>query len=257
MGKEYFRLVSSVFSQGYRQIENPEGEGHVKLKSMRSFQVFRILCFLLLISGIFSCSSAKPVIVERPISFGPDREALTISYLNTRYDLSVTSPEITPRMIVLHWTAIPTLKGSLEAFQPEKLPSARGDIQGGGALNVSAHYLIDRDGTIYHLLPDTIMARHTIGLNHCAIGIENVGGTADSPLTPEQEEANTRLVRSLVKTYPIEYLIGHYEYTAFEGHPLWLEKDSGYRTSKTDPGEKFMRKIRENLKNLSFKPVPQ
>lgn len=224
---------------------------------MKSFKVFKILWVLLLTVGIFGCSSVKPVIVERPISFGPDREALTISYLNTHYDLPANSPVIRPRMIVLHWTAIPTLEGSLEAFQPERLPSARGDIQGGGALNVSAHYLIDRDGTIYHLLPDTIMARHTIGLNHCAIGIENVGGTADTPLTPEQEEANTRLVRALVNTYPIEYLIGHYEYTAFEGHPLWLEKDSGYRTTKTDPGEEFMRKIRKNLKNLSFKPVPE
>lgn len=212
---------------------------------------------VLLAAGIQACSSTKPVIVERPISFGPDREALTISYLNTRYNLDVSSAVILPRMVVLHWTAIPTLEGSLEAFQPERLPTVRGDIQGGGALNVSAHYLIDRDGTIYNLLPDTIMARHTIGLNHCAIGIENVGGTAETPLTPEQEEANTRLVRFLAKNYPIEYLIGHYEYTAFETHPLWLEKDSGYRTTKTDPGEAFMRKIRKNLKNLSFKPVPQ
>lgn len=206
---------------------------------------------------VLSCSSTQPVILERPISFGPDRQALTIAYLQSRYDLPATTPVIKPRMVVLHWTAIPTLAGSFEAFQPERLPSARGDIQQAGALNVSAHYLIDRDGTIYHLLPDTLMARHTIGLNHCAIGIENVGGTEDTPLTPEQLEANTRLVRSLAKTYPIQYLIGHYEYTAFEGHPLWLEKDSGYRTTKTDPGEDFMRKVRNELSDLSFKPIPE
>jgi N-acetylmuramoyl-L-alanine amidase len=224
---------------------------------MKSISFYKILQIIVLISLVGGCSSVKPRIVERPIAFGPEREALTISYLQTRYDLPATTSSISPRMIVLHWTAIPTLEGSLEAFGPEKLPSARGDIQGGGALNVSAHYLIDRDGTIYQLLPDTLMARHTIGLNHCAIGIENVGGTAETPLTPEQEKANTILVRSLAKTYPIEYLIGHYEYTAFEGHPLWLEKDSQYRTSKTDPGEAFMKKVRSNLKDLSFKPVPQ
>ena len=160
-------------------------------------------------------------------------------------------------MVVLHWTAIPTLEGSLEAFQPERLPSARGDIQQAGALNVSAHYLVDRDGTIYQLLPDTVMARHTIGLNHCAIGIENVGGTPETPLTEAQLESNTLLVRFLAKKYPIEYLIGHYEYTAFEGHPLWLEKDSGYRTLKTDPGEAFMDQVRQNLSDLSFKPNPE
>ena len=122
---------------------------------------------------------------------------------------------------------------------------------------VSAHYLIDRDGTIYHLMPDTIMARHTIGLNHCAIGIENVGGTPQTPLTEAQFKSNAWLVRQLSGRYPIEYLIGHYEYTAFEGHPLWMEKDTGYRTEKTDPGPEFMRKIRRSLKDLSLKSTPE
>ncbi|MEJ2162330.1 MAG: peptidoglycan recognition family protein [Robiginitalea sp.] len=203
------------------------------------------------------CSTYRPVVVEKPIPFGPDRQQLTRDYLWEHYALSGTGVAIEPKMIVLHWTAIPTLEGSFEAFRPERLPSARGDIQGGGALNVSAHYLIDRDGTIYHLVPDTIMARHTIGLNHCAIGIENVGGTPETPLTREQFHANEWLVRDLTGKYPVEYLIGHYEYTNFEGHPLWLEQDSGYRTQKTDPGNKFMGRIRRSLSDLSFKPLPE
>jgi N-acetyl-anhydromuramyl-L-alanine amidase AmpD len=106
-------------------------------------------------------------------------------------------------------------------------------------------------------MPDTIMARHTIGLNHCAIGIENVGGTPQTTLTEAQFESNKWLVRQLADKYPIEYLIGHYEYTAFEGHPLWLEKDAAYRTEKTDPGPAFMRKIRRSLRDLDFKPIPE
>ncbi len=226
-------------------------------KLMRSRNLGKFLVVLALQALVLACAGSKPVVVDRPISFGPDRNALTISYLQDRYGLPAATPAINPRMVVLHWTAIPTLQGSLDAFEPERLPTARGDIQGAGALNVSAHYLVDRDGTIYQLLPDTVMARHTIGLNHCAIGIENVGGTPETPLTVSQLEANTRLVRSLAKTYPIEYVIGHYEYTAFVGHPLWLEKDSAYRTAKTDPGEDFMRAIRRNLSDLALKPVPQ
>ncbi len=226
-------------------------------KIYRLLRLHTLFALSVLLLGVMACGSTRPVIVERPISFGPDRQALTIAYLKSRYDLPATTPAITPRMVVLHWTAIPTLEGSLEAFQPERLPSARGDIQQAGALNVSAHYLVDRDGTIYQLLPDTVMARHTIGLNHCAIGIENVGGTPETPLTEAQLESNTLLVRFLAKKYPIEYLIGHYEYTAFEGHPLWLEKDSGYRTLKTDPGEAFMDQVRQNLSDLSFKPNPE
>ncbi|MDM9631754.1 N-acetylmuramoyl-L-alanine amidase [Robiginitalea aurantiaca] len=229
----------------------------MKRKIYRLLRLHTLFALSVLLLGVMACGSTRPVIVERPISFGPDRQALTIAYLKSRYDLPARTPAITPRMVVLHWTAIPTLEGSLEAFQPERLPSARGDIQQAGALNVSAHYLVDQDGTIYQLLPDTVMARHTIGLNHCAIGIENVGGTPETPLTEAQLESNTLLVRFLAKKYPIEYLIGHYEYTAFEGHPLWLEKDSGYRTLKTDPGEAFMDQVRQNLSDLSFKPNPE
>jgi N-acetylmuramoyl-L-alanine amidase len=157
---------------------------------------------------------------------------------------------------VLHWTAIPTLEGSYEAFYPARLPQSRGDITSAGALNVSAHYLIGRDGHIYNLMPDTLMARHVIGLNHCAIGIENVGGTPETPLTREQLQANIWLVRELSRKYPIRYLIGHSEYTRFEGHPLWKERDSGYRTEKTDPGPDFMKKVRKAVRDLSFEPIP-
>ena len=223
----------------------------MKNQNVLRFPVY-ILIFLLL-----GCSAYQPTVVERPLPFGDTRQELTREYLKERYGLPGADAGILPRMIVLHWTAIPTLQGSLEAFEPEELPGARGDIQSAGALNVSAHYLIDRDGTIYHLLPDTVMARHTIGLNHCAIGIENVGGTPDTPLTEAQFKSNAWLVRQLAGRYPIDYLIGHYEYTAFEGHPLWLEKDAGYRTEKTDPGSKFMSDIRRSLKDLSFKPVPE
>ncbi len=223
---------------------------------MKNQHVLRIPVYILIFL-LLGCSTYQPTVVERPLPFGETRQELTREYLKERYGLPGTDAGIRPRMIVLHWTAIPTLQGSLEAFEPEELPGARGDIQSAGALNVSAHYLIDRDGTIYHLMPDTVMARHTIGLNHCAIGIENVGGTSETPLTDAQFKSNAWLVRQLAGRYPIDYLIGHYEYTAFEGHPLWLEKDAGYRTEKTDPGSKFMRDIRRSLKDLSFKPVPE
>ena len=100
------------------------------------------------------------------------------------------------------------------------------------------------------------MARHVIGLNHCAIGIENVGGTAAYPLTDEQLASNILLVRKLAQNYSIEYLIGHYEYTLFPGHEFWLEKDENYRTEKEDPGTEFMDKVRAATIDLPFKELP-
>ena len=159
-------------------------------------------------------------------------------------------------MIVLHWTAIASLENSYEAFYETKLPNWRPDLENVSGLNVSSHFLVGQDGTIYRLMPETHMARHVIGLNHSAIGIENVGGTEDTPLTKAQLKANIKLVNYLNSKYDIEYLIGHYEYINFEGHELWLEKNESYRTTKTDPGEEFMEKVRKATKKLKFRPVP-
>ncbi len=203
-----------------------------------------------------SCSTPG-VVIDRPIEFDEQRIELTQEYLQQRYHLEQDSPEIVPKMIVLHWTAIPTLEKSFAAFEKSTLPDWRPDIKSVSGLNVSAHFLVDQDGTIYRLMPETTMARHVIGLNHCAIGIENVGGTQETPLTRKQLRANVWLVDHLAEKYAIEYVIGHHEYTRFEDHPLWLEVDSTYRTKKTDPGEKFMKKVRKATKRHNFKPVPK
>ena len=205
---------------------------------------------------VVSCSVSKEI-MDKPIIYNNERKEMTLKYLSDRYGLEQGTPEIVPKMIVLHWTVVPTLEKSYEAFEKPTLPNWRLDIKNVSGLNVSSQFLVDQDGTIYQLLPETTMARHVIGLNHCAIGVENVGGTEEMPLTKAQLKSNIWLVRYLASKYDIEYVIGHYEYTYFEGHPLWLEKDDGYRTIKTDPGPEFMRKVRKATKKLNFKPVPQ
>ena len=223
---------------------------------------FRTLAALLCCVVFMHCKPVKetvrsPKIVDKPIIFDETRKQLSLEYLKDRYGLEQSSPNIDPKMIVLHWTVIPSLEESFEAFNPPTLPNWRPDIKNVSGLNVSSQFMVDRDGTIYQLLPETTMARHVIGLNHCAIGIENVGGTEALPLTEAQLKANIELVKYLANKYAIDFVIGHYEYTNFEGHPLWLEKDKGYRTVKTDPGQDFTNKVRQAVKNLNFEPVPQ
>ena len=215
-----------------------------------------ILYILFMVTLMTACSTTK-TIIEQPITFNEERKILTLEYLENRYGLEQDAPKIDPKMIVLHWTVIPTFEKSFEAFDPVTLPNWRPDIKNVSGLNVSSQFMVDRDGTIYQLLPETTMARHVIGLNHCAIGIENVGGTDDLPLTKAQLKSNIWLVSYLKEKYNIDYLIGHYEYTLFENHPLWLEKDDGYRTKKTDPGVDFMLKVRKGVKDLNFKELPK
>jgi hypothetical protein len=192
-----------------------------------------------------TASDGPPRIVERPVPFGPHRRQLTLDYIRAHYDPAATSIRITPRMIVIHATETPSLDSTLRIFEPEDLPAFRSDIARGGTVNVSSHYLVDRDGTIYHLVPDTLMARHVIGLNRIAIGIENVGGGPYGALDARQLESDRWLVQQLVRHYPsIRYLIGHCEYGRFRRTPLWEERDSTYLTPKTDPGADFMAQLR-------------
>jgi len=213
------------------------------------------LFILITALSLFSCSFSNKII-DKPIIFNEERNQLTLEYLSSHYDLIQDKPSITPKIIVLHWTQIPTLEKSFNAFKNVLLPNSRTGIKSASNLNVSSQFLVDLDGTIYRLMPETTMARHVIGLNHCAIGIENVGGTKNTPLTKAQIDANVHLVNYLSDKYKIEYLIGHYEYTHFENHPLWLEKDAGYRTVKEDPGIEFMQAIRKNTMHCGFKENP-
>lgn len=205
----------------------------------------------------FRIAPEAPHIVDRPISFSEERVAMTREYIESHYGIRPSGIEITPRMVVLHWTAIGDLERSFRAFDRETL-THRPDLSAAGQVNVSIHFLVDRDGTIYRLMPETWMARHVIGLNYDAIGVENVGGEGGvENLTEAQVAANARLVRYLARKYPtIEYLIGHSEYGAFEGHPLWRERDPGYRTAKIDPGERFMRAVRAGVADLGLKGPP-
>lgn len=201
--------------------------------------------------------AAPPVeILDLPIPFSDDRTRAMLEYRRTHEDPRATDLSIRPRVIVVHHTAIATLPASLHAFERPFLGKDRPHLAKQGAVNVSAHFLVARDGRIHRLMPETQMARHTIGLNHLAIGIENVGGTKETPLTPAQLEANIALIRWLSARHDITHLIGHHEYRRMESHPYWREKNATYRTAKRDPGPAFMRALRERLVDLGLSGPP-
>jgi len=199
-------------------------------------------------------------IIDKPIDFKAERITMTKAYIKKHYGKRVKSIKIVPKIIVLHWTAEMDFKKSFNRLKPQRLLTDRKDIAKASLLNVSAQFLVDRDGTIYRLMPENWMARHVIGLNYSSIGIENVGGYANKrdDLTPAQRQANKDLIRYLKHKYPtIQYLIGHHEYKQMENTSLWLEKDKGYRTVKADPGAKFMAEMREAVKDLYLKMPPK
>jgi N-acetylmuramoyl-L-alanine amidase len=186
---------------------------------------------------------------QKPISFSETRKASTLEYIRRHYDPKATSIDIKPVMIVVHWTGSNSFGGAWNTFNREML-EGRADIAKAGGLGTSAHYLVARDGQPYRLMPETWMARHVIGLNRKAIGIENVGS---GNLSAAQLETNALLIADIAKRFKIEYVIGHLEYGRFRQSALWEELDKTYFTVKIDPGEAFMKRLRVRLGQLGLK----
>ncbi|KGE14423.1 N-acetylmuramoyl-L-alanine amidase [Sphingobacterium deserti] len=210
---------------------------------MRKFGLF--VFFLLCNASLSVFAQERPYIVQKPIIWDAERELLSLEYIKNRHGIENPSVEIVPKMVVVHWTDLLSVNKTIRTFNPVYLPG-RPALRKASSLNVSAHFVIGRDGTIFQLLPETTFARHTIGLNYCAIGIENIG-SARYPLTDAQLKANTDLVKYLMAKYDIQYVIGHHEYQIFKNTEWWKETDPDYITKKSDPGDEFMGQLRINL----------
>jgi len=83
--------------------------------------------------------------------------------------------------------------------------------------NVSAHYLIDRNGLIYRLVADMNVAYHagksslpdgSTNLNSRSIGIELVTNLQDS-ISSAQTQTLTQLVKYLQSVYTVKFILRH------------------------------------------------
>jgi len=153
-------------------------------------------------------SVPRPRIVVKPIPFGAKRRAETAAYARRHYGLD-TWRLVRPQVIVEHYTAALTFGSTYAAFSSDSPDPELGELPG-----VCAHYVVDRDGTIYRLVPPTTMCRHTVGLNWTAIGIEHVG-TSDRQILENRAQlsASLRLTLWLMSRYGIQLrnVIGHSE----------------------------------------------
>ena len=65
-----------------------------------------------------------------------------------------------PKVIVQHYTA-----RTASARRGTRSRANQPDVELHELPGVCSHYIVDRDGTIYKLVPLSIMCRHTVGLN--------------------------------------------------------------------------------------------
>lgn len=153
----------------------------------------------------------RPVTTWDPIPFGPVRKAQTTAYVRRHYGSFIAHPGWRlrhPHVIVIHYTdasygsTYNTFANDVPDAELHELPAT------------SAHFVIDTGGRIHQLVSLGTIARHTVGLNWTAIGIEHVGYSDAQVLGDgRQMAASLRLVHWLACRYriPVRDVIGHNE----------------------------------------------
>jgi len=101
------------------------------------------------------------------------------------------------RRVILHYTTSNNVDGTISWFKNT-------------AAQVSAHYIVDKNGDIYQMVRDSDKAWHAKYENADSIGIEHVALPGER-LTPEQETATVNLIKWLMTEYkiPKEQVTGH------------------------------------------------
>jgi N-acetylmuramoyl-L-alanine amidase len=110
-----------------------------------------------------------------------------------------------PNYVILHHTAQDSIGQTLKTFTLQRT-------------QVSAHYVVAKDGKVYHMLNDYLRAWHAgsskwgsnTDINSNSIGIE-MDNNGSEPFTEEQIKSLLALCQTLKKTYniPASNFIGH------------------------------------------------
>jgi N-acetylmuramoyl-L-alanine amidase len=155
-----------------------------------------------------AATAPRPPIVWKPIPMSATRLDETAAYSARHYGVR-TWRLSRPHVIVEHYTANRSFTATWATFAANARDVELHELPG-----VCAHFVIDRDGTIYQLVRLGVRCRHTVGLNWTAIGIEHVG-TSDAEILANGRQlgASIRLTRWLMARYGIDLgdVIGHAE----------------------------------------------
>ena len=149
----------------------------------------------------------RPHTVWKPIPFGAARLAETTVYAQRHY--GIDSNVLHPQAIVEHVTATSSFGSAYNTFAADVPDGELHQLPG-----TCAHFIVDRDGTIYQLVRLDLICRHTVGLNWAAIGIEHVGESDAQVLSDAtQMRSSLALTIWLMSRYHVRLanVIGHNE----------------------------------------------
>ena len=166
------------------------------------------------------------------------------------------SIHLEPKMVVLHYSRLPSFSKLWWTFVKGGKYSA-GD-KGKKFGHLSTHFVIDRDGSIYQLMPLNHRARGAYGVNHVAVSIDVIGRNEKELLSnKKQMKVTFALVKWLMRKFRIsssgvrahtevargKELVPDYTDYADSKHPDSYPPGSRPR----GPGKTFMFKLRYYL----------
>lgn len=219
------------------------------MQRMRRVAAALVLLMLLPTGATTAGTAPEPEMSEHFITYDKARKRQMARYSNRHYG-SPTWKLHKKKVIVLHFTATSTYEPVWNHFESNS-PN-RGEYPG-----VCAHFVVDKDGTIYKLVRTFIRCRHAIGLNHRSIGIEMVQETGEGSHWASQQildrrpqiRAALRLVRYLRATNGIRMrnVIGH----AMANESPFFKDLQGWRNDHTDWMWRDVREFRRKLRAIS------
>ena len=150
---------------------------------------------------------AAPPIDVHHIDMNFRRRAEMRAYSRRHYGFA--SARLHPKVIVEHVAVAGSVRAVFNAFAPDRPDPELHELP-----NVCAHYVVGSKGRIVELVSPHWRCRHTVGLNHVAIGIEHVGFKDGDVLHDRRQlRASLRLTAWLRCRYGIKVrnVIGHNE----------------------------------------------
>jgi N-acetylmuramoyl-L-alanine amidase len=168
-------------------------------------------------------SATRPAIHKMLIPYTKKRKREMAAYSKRHYGQYKWRLN-NPKVIVEHYAEAGSISAIFNTFAPD-----RPDVEFHQLPGVCSHFAVSASGGVYKFVPPTIRCRHTVGLNHVAIGIEHVGFSDQDILNrPAQLNASLQLTQYLRCHFgiPVEQVIGHNESLS---SPFYKELDPRFR----------------------------
>jgi N-acetylmuramoyl-L-alanine amidase len=167
--------------------------------------------------------ATKPAIKKKLIPYPKKRKREMAAYSKRHYGHYKWRLN-NPKLIVQHYAEAGSISSIFNTFAPD-----RPDVEFHELPGVCSHYAISATGAIFKFVPISTRCRHTVGLNHVAIGIEHVGFSDQDILgRSAQLSASLRLTQWLRCRLglPISQVIGHNESLS---SPFYKELDPRFK----------------------------